>query len=550
MSSVTFDPQIARPSQDVGGRSIAILFVILLGVISIPVLTHNLPPLSDYVNHLARMHVIDAIDSDPYLVKFYAIQWQIIPNLIMDLIVPTLAHVMNIYLAGQLFLISIFIVTLSGALVLNRALSGRWSVLPLVVAPLLYNNILLIGLMNYLFGIGLVLWALAAWVRLRDQAWPWRIMVSAAFVVALFFCHLVAVGLYGLSLLAFELHRVWTMREQSLCVRLLDFCATGIPFLPVVPLLLLSPTMGLMPNLSWEPNGKIDGLFYIFSVYYDVVAFLLIGFAALALIWAVRRKAVRFHPMGWLLLGIGGVVYLLMPRVFFATYGADQRIPLGLAFVLLACLDLKLRHRVLRHRFVVMLIALVAVRVAEVQMAWDGLSPAVRSLGASVQEIERGASVLVAYADPRGGDDVRDLGLVHAACIAMIERSAMVTTAFTVPGKQILRVREEYNDRADTEDGTPPTVEQLLVAAEKPQIENANYWGHWTTQYDYVYVLFTKPDTENPDPVHLRLVFEGQRFQLYRTAQSTTTTAATAAINGQQKPHDAVKDEEGDGEQH
>jgi hypothetical protein len=44
--------------------------------------------------------------------------------------------------------------------------------------------------------------------------------------------------------------------------------------------------------------------------------------------------------------------------------------------------------------------------------------------------------------------------LVHAACIAMIERSALVTTAFTVQGKQILRVRDEYRDIVDTKDGT------------------------------------------------------------------------------------------------
>src|SRR5271169_3074379 len=82
------------------------LFALLIGAVSIPVLTHRLPPLSDYVNHLARMHVIDAIDSDPYLSKFYEIQWQIIPNLVMDLIVPTIAHAMGVYHAGQLFQIS------------------------------------------------------------------------------------------------------------------------------------------------------------------------------------------------------------------------------------------------------------------------------------------------------------------------------------------------------------------------------------------------------------------------------------------------------------
>jgi len=534
----------ARPRRDFRARQILALFILLTAVISIPVLTHQLPPLSDYVNHLARMHVIGTIDNDPYLAKFYEIQWQIIPNLIMDLIVPTLARVMNIYLAGQLFLISTLVVILSGTLALNRALTGRWSVLPLVAAPLLYNNLLLVGVMNYLVGVGIALWALAAWISLRDRAWPWRFAASAAFVIALFFCHLFSVGLYGIGLLAYEVQRLWMTRDRPLKGRLLDFCATVIPYLPVIPLLMASPTWGLAQEFSWEPTGKVDGLMFVFDVYYDFIAFALLAVAALALIWAVRHKVMRFHATGWLLLGIGSVVYFAMPRMLFATYMADQRLPIGLAFMILACLDLELRHRIVRQGFAAVLIILVTVRVAEVQITWNKLSRSVESVHKSVYQIERGASVLVAYADTRGGDDVRDLGLMHAACLAMIERSALVTTAFTVPGKQILRVREEYSERADTEDGTPPSVEQLLVAAEKPQVENAAYWQHWTKQYDYIYVLFTEKGAENPDPVHMRLVYEGNRFQLYRMAQSSTTTAATATVDTQTPPHS-----EGDGDE-
>ncbi len=544
MSLLNTSAHPSRPRRDFRARHILALFILLTAVISIPVLTHQLPPLSDYVNHLARMHVIDTIDSDPYLAKFYEIQWQIIPNLVMDLIVPVLARVMNIYLAGQLFLISTLVLILSGTLALNRALTGRWSVLPLVAAPLLYNNLLLVGVMNYLFGVGLALWALAAWISLRDHTWPWRLTASAAFVIALFFCHLFSVGLYGLGLLAFELQRLWMMRDQPLRGRSIDFCATAIPFLPVIPLLIASPTWGLAQDFNWEPNGKIDGLIFVFDVYYDFVALALVGVASLALVWAVRHKVMHFHVMGWLLLGIGSAVYLAMPRVLFATYMADQRLPIGLAFMVLACLDLELRHRFVRRGFAAVLMILVTVRVAEVQVTWNKLSHTVESVHRSVREIDRGASVLVAYADTHGGDDVRDLGLVHAACLAMIERSAMVTTAFTVPGKQILRVREEYSDRADTEDGTPPSVEQLLVAAEKPQVENAAYWEHWTKQYDYVYLLFTEKGAENPDPVHMRLVYEGNRFQLYRLAQSSTTTSATANVGKKQKPHQDADDED------
>ena len=62
--------------------------------------------------------------------------------------------------------------------------------------------------------------------------------------------------------------------------------------------------------------------------------------------------------------------------------------------------------------------------------------------------------------------------LVHAACLAIIERSALVTTAFTVVGKQILHVRPEYRARVDTEDGTPPMIDELVEQAEHPDAQN------------------------------------------------------------------------------
>ena len=45
----------------------------------------------------------------------------------MDLIVPVLARFMNIYLAGQIYMVTMFALIISGTLALNRALIGRWS---------------------------------------------------------------------------------------------------------------------------------------------------------------------------------------------------------------------------------------------------------------------------------------------------------------------------------------------------------------------------------------------------------------------------------------
>ncbi len=97
---------------------------------------------------------------------------------------------MNIYLAGQIYTITSFMLILSGTVALHRQLYGRWSVLPLIAFPLLYNNVFLVGTMNYVFGIGLSIWAIGTWIWLRERSLWLRLLVSTLFVLALFFCHL------------------------------------------------------------------------------------------------------------------------------------------------------------------------------------------------------------------------------------------------------------------------------------------------------------------------------------------------------------------------
>jgi hypothetical protein len=521
---------------DFTDRQIAMLFLVLAAITSIPIVLYPWPPLADYINHLSRMHIISAVGSDPDLARFYEINWQVIPNLMMDLVVPPLERVMNVFLAGQIYTIGSFVLILSGTLTLNRRLFGHWSIMPLIAFPLLYNNVFLVGTMNYVFGIGLSLWALVAWVWLREANILLRLAVSTLFVLGLFFCHLFAVGLYGLGLLAFEVHRLLLIYGRAPQTQLtgftgprgawpiVDFIATGLPFVPVLPLLMMSPTWGLRASFVWELSGKLDGLIYVIEVYSHFAAFLLIGIIAFAAGWGMRHRAFQFHTFGWVLLVLGSITYLAMPRVIFETYMADQRLPISVAFMLIACAHLNLRHDYVRRGFATVLVLLLAIRVFEVQTVWSDLSVSTTSFRDSVRHIERGSKVLVAYADPDGGDDVKDLGLVHAVCLAIIERSALVTTAFTVVGKQILHVREPYRARVDSEDGTPPSISQLLQSADDAEERSGNYWGNWTSDYDYVYVLFTDPDYENPDPTRLSAIFAGERFVLYRIKSAPTNS--------------------------
>jgi hypothetical protein len=565
-------------SLDFSRGQIAALFVLFASIVAIPLLLHPLPPISDYINHLSRMHVIATIGSDSDLARFYQVNWAVIPNLMMDMILPALVRIMSIYAAGQAYMIASFVLILSGTFALNRQLHGRWSVLPLAAFPLLYNYVFLVGTMNYVSGIGLSLWALVTWIALRERNLVLRLTVSAAFVAALFFCHLYALGTYGLGLLAFELHRLWSspspasvggaplpvdaacepgdhkgrsdggrsryplptlarlqgrVGRGTLPARLLDFVATGLPFLPVLPLLMMSPTWGLRGEMGWELAGKIDGLLYVINVYSGAVGSLLAAVMAAAAGFMLYHRALRFHAFGFVLLAVGAIVYMALPRVAFDTYMADQRLPISLAFMVIACAQLDLRgfgprHAFVRRGAVAVLFLLLAARVLEVQTVWAELSPGAASFRQSVALIDRGAKVMVAYADPDGGDNVLNLGLVHAACLAVIERSALVTTVFTVVGKQVLHVRADYRDRVDTQDGTPPTIENLLHVS-KQVASGDDYWRRWTKDYDYLYVLFTDGRHENPDPARLTPIFAGEKFMLYRIENAQIADAGRSA---------------------
>lgn len=522
---------------DFGKGKITLLFVVLLAIVAIPIVLNPLPPISDYVNHLARMHIIATINSDPYLHRYYEIDWQVIPNLMMDLIVPLFVRVVNVYVAGQIYTLMSFALIVSGTMALHRQLFGRWSALPLIAFPLLYNDVFLVGTMNYVFGIGLMLWALAAWVALRERGRTLRLLISTAFVLGLFFCHLFVLGVYGLGLLAFETQRLWAAFAQArrslgraaarraLPSLLTDFAATGVPFLVVPVLLMMSPTRGLW-DFYWRLQGKGEGLLFVIQAYSEVLAFALVAIMVGAAAWALRHRALSFHAAGLAILVVGAIFYMALPRVMFETYMVDLRLPISLAFILIACIDVDFRNRVAQWGFAVGLLLIVAVRVAEVGITWSPLSADVQSFRQSVEMLKRGAKVAVAYADPSGGDFLRDYGLVHADCIAVIERSALVTTEFTVEGKQILHARPRYRSRVDTVDGTPPMIGTLVRVADRPDSNVGDYWRRWTQDYDYLYVLFTKPGFKNPDPAYLTELYAGDRFILYRIERSQVTAAS------------------------
>lgn len=493
----------------------AVFTLLFLGAVA-PVLSVRVPPLADYVNHLARMHIIASVDADPLLARFYEIRWAIIPNLVMDLVVPAFTRVLDVYGAGQAFIVLTVAGLVTGPMAIHRAAFGRFSPVPLLAFPFVFNGVFLYGFMNYLLGLGVALWGVAAWLALRDRPAAVRLAVATAVVLALFACHLFAVGLYGLAVLSVEAWRLAALRPPRPAAVARAALAVGLPFLPVVPLMLASPTLGLSGEVVWEAHGKIEGLFLIVRAYHDAVDLTVAGLLAAAAVWAARRNLLCLHPMGWVLLAFGAAVFMAMPRMLFGSWMADQRLPVALLFLLIGFVRVRLAGRTVRGAFYAVVVGVTLVRCADVQANWQRIGQVAEDMRAAIALMEPGGTLLIAHADQPAGSEALNQALSHAACIAIIERSALVSTAFSVPGKQVLSIRPDYRDRVDTEDGDPPTVSQLLAAAEGTVADNPRHWDAWPERYGYVAILYTETGDANPDPDRLALVHEGPHFQLYR----------------------------------
>ncbi|HXO89650.1 MAG TPA: hypothetical protein VN849_02560, partial [Stellaceae bacterium] len=285
---------------------------------AVPPFSTVLPPLVDYPNHLARMHLLAEGGN-----AFYAVRWVALPNLAEDLIVPPLARVMPLDTAGKLFLVMIFALMAGGAVWLNRCATGGWRLWPLLAFLLLYNRILLWGFLNYLFGIGVALVGTAAWLALEGRRWWLRVLASSLVALACFFSHIAAFGFYALVILGVEIVPAWgefRARQWAMLGRRIGIAAPQF-VLPVV-LFLGGPQDVTGETVSYAGVWrKVDLLFSVFDNYnraFDVACF--VSFLGLigGLLWT---KRLALEPRLGCASGIVFAAYLLLPSQIYGGSG-------------------------------------------------------------------------------------------------------------------------------------------------------------------------------------------------------------------------------------
>lgn len=509
----------APPKLTVLLASGAVLFLLVL----LPVLVARLPPDDDYPNHLARLHVIALDGRDALLDQFYAIEWRVIPNLGMELVLPLLAAATGVFLAGKLFFATTMLLLLTGPHAIHWALYRRLSLGPLVAVLFAYNGVTKMGVLNYEFGIGLAMFAVAGWIALRG-ANPWvRAAVSAACLLALFFCHLMALAIYALVIGSFELWRLWSARREPRRLAI-DAAVLALPFALAIPLFLLRPATqeGYTAPLDWGGlHARIDGLRLLLEAYFplaDLIALLAMGAALVVLL---RRRVLFLHPFCWTMLAVIGAVYLVVPNRVDGSWGVVNRLPIAVLLVMIGALHWDLGSRRARAVFLAALGLLALFRTAAVEAAFWRYDRITADFEISLRLIRPGSRVLVAEVDAPPEDALTG-AIEQLPLLAVIERSSLVSLMYSHPLQQILVVRPPYRASTGGFSDQPIPLPVLLAPPQlfppgtKPMYAPSGriYWSDWVHDYDYLYVI-DRREPASPAPDRLVPLYDGDRFQLF-----------------------------------
>lgn len=488
------------------------LFGVLLGFSSLPVLWTEIPPLLDYPNHLARLYLLSDGRAAEQLRQYYAIDWQVVPNLAMDLLIPPLARLMPLSAAVKLFIIVSFALIAAGTALVHRAHTGRWSIWPLFVFLFLYGQIFLLGFLNYLFGLGLALIAFSLWIACEKRAGALRLAISSGFALALFFAHLMACALYGIMVMSYELGAVLRERPRRLSRLPLRLALAGIPFLPPLALLFAKSQEHLISQLQFpgfdEKLYYVGAVFDVYSPTFSTISLAILGLAACLGVATCRLIIPITMAIPLIVLSLA---FIAAPHaVIGESGGVAQRLPVLIFFLLPAAVSASgALRRWMAQAAALIGLSLFVVHLALVVVQWQRADAGYARRIAVLDRVPEGARLAIAHPENVSS---ASLPLLHFAMLAIPRRHAFVPLLFATPGQQIVRITSEgarLRERV-----WPEQLWAILTARTNGESEAPDT----LRDFDFV-VLFDLQPFDFEPPSFLAPIAAEPGFALYRIAR-------------------------------
>ena len=330
LSQAPLQPFLTRSELWVLGGHI-LLFVFAAA----PLFLHLAPPFLDYHNHLARAYVIQ---NPAAFEGVYAVQWQIAPYILSDLTYQLFASLWPIYQAGQYFTVFCNALIVLGVVLISRKLHGRISAATLLVYFFIYNMAMILGLVNYLLGMGVALISFYLWLCVRDHRFAWPVL--GIILLVNFFVHAISFGCLGLLIAAYEVLPLLRQPRQA-AQRAGAVLAAALPCFII---LLLAPRATLSGGTSW-PDTQSMGLVFTASTAIAGGPELFLLSLLLPALWFAG--VIKFRE------GFGGPVVLLaafsflLPHTLMGIVFFGIRLPIFLSFLVCAVTSFAGQRRII-----------------------------------------------------------------------------------------------------------------------------------------------------------------------------------------------------------
>lgn len=473
-----------------GGRTLLPTYYAALTAVSVlPLALVRVPVLGDYLNHLARIHVLLTASRSATLQIYYDPAWHFAPYLGMDLAIAGLAQVMPLLAAGRAFAAVCIVLPVLAAAVLRRTLRGHAGLAPALLFPVGCGYLLAAGFLNFVFAACLGMLLFAAWLRQRaGRLAPGYVVLFGVGAACLYAAHALAFLCYAVVLGAWEAINA-IRSDLPVSRRIIRFSQAAITGLPALALILFVPgstgAMVAAPTAYGSVAQHLVGLVlpYVFSASPVLLPLLASAAGAAATVLFLFRAEGPARPLLVTVL----VAAMAVPHVLMGVVNADFRLPFLLA-VLGAASLCTAWHRPLPGRVAAALLsACVLARSVELGLALRTGDRQAASLISLLEALPRGSKLLVADVSADGAGAGVLAG--HLPLLAVVTRDALVPALFAYGTP--LELRPAFRDHGSINAGAVPLAELMPDSVTRPADatrgfgwRGQRYWLGWRRKYD------------------------------------------------------------------
>gem|GEM_PF-6528048 len=494
--------------RDLSQRSILFSALFITVLYSAVLCVFKYPPLLDYSNHLARMHIF-AHQSHPDFEPYFFFQISVPTNLAMDVLVPILDLVLPLSVAGKAFLILIIAASVFAPLFLSRILLGRCTAISLVAAVFAFNAAFLMGFVNFLFSAALAMYAFGfyVWMDRRQSPTSYKILIGSVLSILVFLSHIYGFAAYAICIGAHYLWRYGLKDIKRLVLHAAQFIPVSVLLAvfvaasvsdgavpaPETPSVLLAADrleaapLPTLPNEDVQAIGPVQSANWIppliqeawkkltkLWLQYGGFFWLPLGFVAGLITLYVRHRVWPFEKAFFAPVAALIAFALFLPTTLWGAWNVDWRF-LVPATILAAglCADLNGHWRAQAA----IVAGTLALAILQSGLVLDRLIKAdahQNSVISVMSDIPAGARVFAIVPSGTPAQAEHPVPFSHMATLGVIENNAFVPSLFASSIQQPLRYRAPFD--------------ALASGPFYPNLERVN-WSLVAQEYEYILII-------------------------------------------------------------